>query len=185
MRTDVAPDDDWKLPKRAECCSGCAAELLPEQEVTTVIALAAEGPERKDLCKACGELADSGPDTCFWRRRLPPGGTRRQVVDYALVRELFERMLPRPEESYRRMSYLMALLLVRKRQLKLHGFVARAGREVMVVSRGAGQPEFDVPAPFLAPEDLPALREKLSRLLAADLSEGDLDLSATSDAASD
>src|SRR5262245_30706659 len=83
-------------------------------------------------------------------------------------------MLQRGDEIYRRLSYLVALVLVRKRHLRLHGFEVRQGREVMVVSRGAGQPAFDVPAPYLSPEDMLAVREHLSRLLQADFAEGDL-----------
>jgi hypothetical protein len=44
----------------------------------------------------------------------------------------------------------------------------------MVVSRGGGEPGFDVPAPFLSAEDMVAVREHLARLLQADVVEGDL-----------
>ena len=171
----MAQDDDWKLPKRADCCQACEAELVPHDEVTTVIGLDAEGPVRRDLCAACGQSAESIPDAIFWRRRLPESAAVRPVVDYSLLRELFTRMLVREEVLYRRLCYLIALILVRKRHLRLKGFAQRGEREVMVVTRGAGQPEFDVPAPFLAAEDLPPLRERLSRLLQADLGELEAD----------
>ena len=171
----VAQDDDWKLPKRAERCQACEAELQPRDEVTTVIGLDADGPVRQDLCAACGQAAESMPDAIFWRRHLPESAATRPVVDYALLRELFTRMLAREEDLYRRLCYLIALVLVRKRHLRLKGFARRGAREVMVVNRGAGQPEFDVPAPFLAAEDLPPLRERLSRLLQADLGEFEAD----------
>ena len=166
--------DAWKIPAGSRECAACRRELHTGDCVTTAFRWLPEGPERRDLCEACGRSGDNMSEAFFWRRRLPADADRRPVVDYALLRELFTRMLQRGDEIYRRLSYLVALVLVRKRFLKLHGFEVRAGREVMVVSRGAGQPPFDVPAPFLTAEDMLAVREHLSRLLQADVAEGDL-----------
>lgn len=166
--------DAWKIPTASRACAACQAALRTGDLVTTSFRWLPEGPERRDLCEACGRAAENLDDAFFWRRRLPASEERRPVVDYALLRELFLRMLQRGDEIYRRLSYLVALVLVRKRYLRLHGFDVRAGREVMVVSRGAGQPAFDVPAPFLSAEDMLAVREHLSRLLQADFAEGDL-----------
>jgi hypothetical protein len=170
----VSLTDAWKIPSANRECAACRAALRTGDMATTVFRWLPEGPERRDLCEACGHSAENVGDAFFWRRRLPASEERRPVVDYALLRELFVRMLQRGDEIYRRLSYLVALVLVRKRFLKLHGFEVRAGREVMVVSRGAGQPSFDVPAPFLSGEDMLAVREHLSRLLQADFAEGDL-----------
>ncbi len=166
--------DAWKIPTASRACAACQAALQTGDQVTTAIRWLPEGPERRDLCEACGRAAENLAEAYYWRRRLPACEARRPVVDYALLRELFLRMLQRGDEIYRRLSYLVALVLVRKRYLRLHGFDVRHGREVMVVSRGAGQPGFDVPAPFLSAEDMLAVREHLSRLLQADFAEGDL-----------
>ena len=114
------------------------------------------------------------PEVCFWTRRRPESAQQRTVVDYAMLRELFGRMLLRDDDVYRRLSYLVALVLIRKRFLRLVGFQRRAGREVMVVTRGAGQPSLDVPAPLLTAEDLLLVRDQLAQLLHADLADHDL-----------
>ncbi len=166
--------DAWKIPTAARRCAACQRELQTGEAVTTVFRWQPEGPERRDLCAACGQAGENLGDAFFWRHRLAAPDQRRPVVDYALLRELFTRMLQRGDEIYRRLSYLVALVLIRKRYLRLHGFEVRGGREVMVVSRGAGEPNFDVPAPFLTAEDMVAVREHLTRLLQADVVEGDL-----------
>ncbi len=166
--------DAWKIPASSHECAACRRALQAGDTVTTAFRWLAEGPERRDLCEACGRAEENVAEAFFWRRRLRADEARRPVVDYALLRELFTRMLQRGDEIYRRLSYLVALVLVRKRFLRLHGFEVRAGREVMVVSRGTGQPSFDVPAPFLSPEDMLAVRQHLTRLLQADVAEGDL-----------
>jgi hypothetical protein len=161
--------DDWKLPSGHERCTRCASELQPGQPVTSVIRLAADGPGRQDLCASCGQAVGGEADVFFWRRKRPEASERRAIVDYAMLRELFGRLLERPGELYERLSYLVALVLIRKRHLRLAGFEQRRGREVMLVSRAAGEPAIEVPAPFLTPEDMVAVRAHLNRLLQADL----------------
>jgi len=170
----VASNEDWKLPASADACSRCRQPLLAGSQVTTVVRLLPLGPERQDLCASCGQNVEGDGSELFWRRTRPPDAGKKRVVDYTMLRELFGRMLERSDEIYRRLSYLVALVLIRKRHLKLSGFEVRGGREVMVVSRGAGQPTLDVPAPHLTPEDMVSVREHLTRLLNADLQDHDL-----------
>ncbi len=140
-----------------------------------MIRLLPAGPLREDLCASCGEVAvAAAADVCFWTRRRPAASRQHTVVDFSMLRELFGRMLQRSDDVYARLSYLVALVLIRKRHLRLVGFERRAGREVMVVSRGAGQPALDVPAPLLDAEHLLAVREQLARLLNTELADQDL-----------
>lgn len=134
-----------------------------------MLAFGAEGPERQDLCAACGQTVDEQARAFYWRSTRPTAGESRPVVDYAFLREMFERMLSRAEPVYQRLTYLVGLVLVRKRFLRLKGFEARNGREVMVLARGAELPDLEVPAPHLSADDMLQTRELLKRLLAADL----------------
>jgi hypothetical protein len=143
-------------------------------EVTVVLCLDSDGPQRQDLCANCGKAVGNETDGFYWKRERPADGDSRPVVDYVFLQEMFGRMLEREEDVYRRLAYLVGLVLIRKRYLRLKGFEARDGREVMIVTRGAGQPEQVVPAPYLSAEDMVDTREMLTRLLAADLPDGDL-----------
>lgn len=170
----MAAPEDWKLPTAAQTCARCSAVLQPGERVTTSIRLPPTGPERTDVCAACGKLVDDLSETFFWRHTIAASGPSRPVVDYALLRELFARLLVTPGAHYERLAYLVALVLVRKRHLRLIGFSGRAGAEVMLVTRGAGQPQHEVPAPFLTPEDMLPLRDELTRLLHAEIPLEDL-----------
>jgi len=167
----VSLTEEWKIPAGADVCSACGEALSAGDPVTTVFRLGEGGPERADLCAACVESGEAPSDGFTWRRKQPESAQRKAVVDYALLNELFDRMLLRTDELYRRLTYLVALVLIRKRKLRLIGFELREGREVMVVNRGAGQPAFDVPAPFLTAEEMLPVREHLTRLLAADIED--------------
>lgn len=177
----MSDSDSWKIPASAEQCARCSAMLAVDGEVTVLLRFAGEVPTREDLCASCGNLVDVANSDVFWRHKLPESAVASPVVDYALLREMFHRMLGRSEPVYQRLSYLVGLVLVRKRHLRLRGFERRDGVEVMVVSRGAGEPEFDVPAPHLSVEVLLETRAHLTRLLAADLPSEDLEGLSTSE----
>ena len=165
----MADAPDWRLPAPAEQCARCESALEVGADCTVVLAFGEEGPTREDLCATCGEVPSDDPAAVFWRHKVPTRDASRPVVDYALLREMFERMLGRSEPAYQRLSYLVALVLLRKRSLRLRGFEVRDGKEVMVVVRKVGEPELIVPAPLLDAEALVETREQLTRLLHADL----------------
>ena len=165
----MSDTDGWRIPARAEQCSGCQTTLAVGDDVTVLLRMGDEGPTRDDLCEDCGAALESSGENVYWRRPLRESEAASPVVDYALLREMFDRMLQRTEPVYQRLSYLVGLVLLRKRHLRLKGFEVRDGREVMVVVRGAGQPEMEVPAPHLSADELVETREQLTRLLAADL----------------
>lgn len=183
-------NDAWKIPAHHSACDACEAVLEPGQLVTTTLVFDDEGPRRRDLCTSCWETSDAGPDAIFWRReRTEAEVAKKRVVDYAMLRDVFTRLLEQDSVVYRRLAYLVGLVLVRKRFLRLQGFEPRDGREVMVVRRKAGDPSIEVPAPFLTAEDIVETREHLMRLLDADLGEGDLpsieEISPTAESAED
>lgn len=165
----MSQPDEWTLPGPSPVCHGCGAELPPGSSVTVRLSLAQEGPSREDLCTNCGQSVGEQGDSFYWRTERPEAGSQRPVVDYALLREMFERMLPRQELSYRRLAYLVGLILVRKRHYRLKGFEAREHGEIMLLGQAGGAPDLEVPAPHLNAEDMLATREALKRLLAADL----------------
>jgi len=165
----MSESPDWQIPASAATCSRCQAGLQEGDAVTVVLTLDAAGPRRDDLCGRCEQQAPVDPGSLYWKRRVPARAAARPVVDYKLLREIFERLLQRSEPVYQRLAYLVGLVLLRKRHVRLRGFEVRDGREVMVVARAVDQPELVVPAPHLDAAELVETREQLTRLLATDL----------------
>jgi hypothetical protein len=150
----VSTPDDWKIPDGLAFCDECDTGPPPGSPVTTILRFLDTGPVRRDFCASCPQAIDFGPGTFIWRHTLPEEGTKRLVVDYALLQEVFGHLIGRREPAYDRLAYLVGLVLVRKRLLRLKRFEARDGQEVMVVAAAAAAPELVVPAPHLTGEEL-------------------------------
>ncbi len=112
--------DEWRIQKRGRACSLCARAFRSEEEHTSGIAEVEGRFERRDVCAACWEAK---PQLfSFWKTRMPKIEQRRLEDVQAMV-EFFKKLVEKPSEepSRRKVTYLMALLLARKRRVKLAG----------------------------------------------------------------
>lgn len=174
-RRHTLVDEEWKIPAPAELCGQCEQPLQTGALIRVELDLSAGEPTRRDLCEACGESVEIA-DGCFsWQQRRPDLGDSRPMVDYGLLREVFGGLVQRPDTKSRRLAYLVALVLVRKRHLRLLGFERQGGQEIMRVRKTVDDPEIVVPAPHLSSEALLETRGELMRLLSADLPLSDLE----------
>ena len=159
---------EWKITKAQHLCAGCAREIAVGESFCSWIDLSEHEPVRFDSCDACF-AAQKWPDRIYWRtrRQVPPAKPKK--LDYERLRDIFLKMLEKvreqPSENYRDLTYLMGLLLLRKRFYKLKAFETQDGRDVLVLA----QPKTDViltlDAPLLSEERVGVLRAKLAQLL--------------------
>jgi hypothetical protein len=95
----------------------------------------------------------------------------RKTVNFEVLRGIFFKMLPVEDRIFKEMAYLLALILIRKKVIKLKEFLTREGVDCMAVRQKTGDPLFYVEVPLLKDEDIVLLRQKLSDLLEADLDD--------------
>jgi len=152
--------------------------------------------QRNDFCRSCFQpdmpVEESGhseesehsidepdlqSDRIFWKTRITAQSSeKKRIVNFESLRDLFFKMHSSKNPAFVSMVYLIGLVLIRKKFLKLVDFTSHDGKDMMRVQRRRGEPAFDVEIPFLDEESITHLKEKLSDLLNADL-EGDFDLS--------
>ncbi len=179
MKPETGGSPDYRFKKSADVCSTCAREFNVGEIIVSTLSLAQDEPERKDACADCFAHASSAdtaatPESEFahWRTKKTEVGRTRRKIDFPALRELFLRMLACPGAEYEKLCYLLGLVLLRKRALKLHEFVTDGGQDYLVVSVMPAAPDarrFRVVAPSLAPADVAELRARLNSLLDVDV----------------
>lgn len=132
----------WKLQRRQAVCAACEHEFEEgERHASTLVSGADDGLGRTDLCDRCwrgskAEEVQEDPDVLFWwftRHALKP---RQSVqLDMASLERLFVELEGREEHKVRELRYVLCLLLMRKRRVKLERVLREGGTETFLVRR--------------------------------------------------
>jgi hypothetical protein len=153
---------DWKFARRRDRCGACAAAFDEGSRHVSLLSLRGEDLGREDLCLACWGSRAAGDEIFFWFTRQR-SERRGLSLDLAALEQLFLRLEGREEERMLEVRYVLCLLLMRKRRLKLLR-VAREPREALVVRRPRREEEIAVVVFDFAPERLEDLQRELLSL---------------------
>ena len=155
---------DWRIGKRARACGGCAAAFPFDTPFHSAIYLEKEEFLRRDLCAACFRANPSAPFS-QWLTVIPKPEPHKRVFDLGLAAEFLRRLAAEGDPARAALAHLLALLLVRKRLIRLSDLPAKDGLPRARVEFHDGRDALEIPAPRLSETDVPSLREELGRLL--------------------
>lgn len=170
--------DDWKIKNDRTRCEKPGCPLPGSKSYYAVL----EFPDcvRRDLCDAC--FADyerrrgEGDPPIFWRAQRKQTGSKDPVLDLASLRALYERLAGVDDDKARALRYFCALLLIRKRALRMvrprTKEQERADLVVVTVPKQKDETPELLFAPAIDPDDLGGLKDEL---LAAIGEAGDAD----------
>jgi len=167
----------WNITRGQEVCFGCQRPFEQGQVIYSFLEVGTEEIVRRDCCTGCFESREGAGENIFWRTRKPDSEPEtRRVVDFELLRDLFFKMYSGKSAALMPMTYLIGLVLIRKKYLRLVDFITHEGKDCMQVQRRRGEPYFDVEIPLLGEDEIVALKDRLSTILSTDLDDS-LDLS--------
>jgi hypothetical protein len=164
--TSPQQQDDWKISKRGRACALCQRPFRSEEEHYSGIARVEARFERRDVCLPCW-TAQKPELFSFWKTVMPKIEQKR-FEDVTAMVEFFKKLVEAPTEDPVRLKiiYLMALLLARKRRVRLAG--SKDGR--LRVEKTWDGDAVDIAEPVIADAELADLREQMERIFSAELS---------------
>ncbi|MBK7876351.1 MAG: hypothetical protein IPJ77_11445 [Planctomycetes bacterium] len=151
---------EWKFRRRDGRCGGCEAEFPESARHASVLAVVGDEVRREDLCVSCWERRAHDTDLFYWftRRSKAKSGL---VLDLVTLEQLFLQLEGRGERAVRELRYLVALLLMRKRRIKLDRVTRGPDGEAMIVRRPRRKEAFTVFVFDFTAERMNELRQKL------------------------
>ena len=169
--------DEWKISKRGRACSFCRRPFRSEEEHYSGIAEAEARFERRDVCLPCWEKK---PELfSFWKTRMPKRQQKR-LEDINAMQEFFKKLIEKPfdaaqgkpseDPARQKIAYLTALLLARKRRLKLLG--SRDGR--LKIEKSWDGETAEIPDPPITDAELEELRRQMEALFEVEIGSADL-----------
>jgi|GEM_PF-6866449 hypothetical protein len=154
---------EWeRLLKRAEeCCTGCGKSLRSGDVVTT-LELGPDAFTRREWCAPCFDEREPSAFS-FWRRTLAKGQPKRRL-DLAYLAELFRRLDGREDEVAKRLRWIAALLLLRKKLLEEKSRSSVDGRERLHLAFRREEREWCVDDPGLDADAFTSIEADLGRI---------------------
>jgi hypothetical protein len=159
--------EEWKISKRGRSCSVCQREFKSEEVLYSGIAEIDGKFTRRDVCVSCwGQKPEL---FSFWKTQMPRREVKR-LEDINAMQEFFKKLLEKPSEdpSRQKITYLTALLLARKRRIRLAG--SKDGR--LRIEKTWDGEAIEIADPIIADEELEALKQQMEQLFVVELGEG-------------
>lgn len=159
--------EEWKISKRGRSCCLCLREFRSEEVLYSGIAEVEGRFERRDVCSACW---DKKPELfSFWKTQMPRREVKR-LEDINAMQEFFKKLLEKPSEdpARQKITYLTALLLARKRRIRLCG---SAGGRLRIEKTWDGDAA-EIADPRIDDTELESLKQQMEQLFVVELGDG-------------
>jgi hypothetical protein len=157
--------NEWRIHRREPSCARCERAFAEGDRIFSMLYLEGERLRREDHCEACfEEPAEPEGELLFWRTRHSLDRRARFAVDFEAIEELFLALEGVREPARRELRYLLALLLLRKKRLKLVGVRRQPSGETLCVRRPRRQEEFEVLVFELDSARVSSLQAELARV---------------------
>lgn len=167
---------DWKIERRHGVCAVSGVEFKDGDPIFSMLAVEDGAVARRDVARDAWSQVDVEDDAIFWRTRFQEKKAGR-LLDLESIEALFLALEPKQEaprhEAFEELRYLLALILVRKRKLKIASTRrSEEDGEALVLKRPRHTGDIVVRVFELSQERSAVLREVLQRIFdGADLDE--------------
>jgi hypothetical protein len=156
---------DYQISPNTRKCTTTGREMRPGEVFFSVLLDESGKFVRKDYAAD----AWNGPPTgafSFWRGKVPSSqAPRRPPIDDEVLFDCFVRLEGESEPSRIAFRYVLGLLLVRRKRLKMEQTRQEGGREVLILrcSRSGGR--YEVANPGLGDDEMESVQEDVFQAL--------------------
>ena len=166
---------DWRIARKGTACGVCKRAFPAEETFVSVIfenqpsedpeERPADAFERLDACPACFETVERAPFS-RWTTKIPDDAARQPILDLGMARDFLVRLAREGNPERENLMFILSLLLLRKRKVKLTGRRVEDETDLMdlVVKTEDGEEEITVPSRTLSEDETKDLEEELGRL---------------------
>jgi len=163
--------NEWNIQSRAPACEACAQPFADKQPYHTLLLELAPELRRSDICEPCWQqqfAGDARSRTGFishWQGifEVPPpvvDAIQKETAE-TILRKLVEQNDPR----YAPAAFILAVMLERKRLLKVKEQIVREGRRVFIYEQPRTGDIFTIADPNLHLDQLEAVQRDVAMLL--------------------
>lgn len=109
---------EWELASSGGACTQCARPFADREDYWSALFRDADGFTRRDYCASCWSAGDKTAFSFWITRCSPKPAPPKRFVSDEVILEFFDRLSESDDPSKRKLRFIMAVLLLRKRLLK-------------------------------------------------------------------
>jgi hypothetical protein len=163
--------NEWNIQSRAHACTACGQPFTDKQTYHTALFDDRVEFSRHDLCQACWER-DFAPDArtrkgfiSCWQGVYEAPAPRPEVIQKGNAEALLREIMQRNDPAHAAAAYILAVMLERKRLLRVKEQLVRDGRRIFVYEQPKTGDVFTITDPALQLNQLAVVQRDVAHLL--------------------
>lgn len=163
--------NEWNIQSRARACEGCGKLFADQEQYHTVLFDEKQDFRRSDLCGACweGQFSEGARERkgfiSFWRGIYEAPAPVAEAIRRDTAESLLRKLIEQNDPSHIPAGYILAVMLERKRILKVKEQFQRDGHRVFVYEQPSTGDVFTIVDPGLKLNELEAVQRDVAALL--------------------
>ncbi|HEY6169898.1 MAG TPA: hypothetical protein VI454_17800 [Verrucomicrobiae bacterium] len=177
---------DWNLQSRAHECQSCQKPFADREAYHTLLSDEKIGYRRHDVCDACwqtqfshGANARKGFISHWQGVYEAPPAAAPDPIKHETAESLLRKLIEQNDPAHAAARYILAVMLERKRLLKVRDQLQQDGKRVFVYEHAGNGDVFTIVDPELQLHQLEAVQREVGELMAHGLNPPPSDVAQT------
>lgn len=163
---------DWNIQSRAHVCQACQKPFVEKQSFHTLLFDERNGYLRMDICEECwkaqysqGAVEKKGFVSHWQSTYTPPPAAPPEAIQKDTAETLLRKLVERNDPTHAGARFILAVMLERKRILKVKAQVVENGARVFIYEHPKTGDLFSIADPNLQLDHLEQVQKDVAHLL--------------------
>jgi len=163
--------DEWNIQSRGHCCGACGKAFLDKQHYHTLLFDDDEDFRRSDVCPECWlkDYSEGARDRkgfiSYWQGVYEAPAPVPEPIQKETAETLLRKLIELNDPKYIPAGYILAVMLERKRILKVKEQVMREEHRVFIYEHSRSGDIFTIVDPALQLDQLQQVQHDVAELL--------------------
>ena len=168
--------NDWNIQSRGAACEACGQPFADRQTLHTLLFDEPPDLRRSDVCEACwqNQFSDGARERkgfiSHWQSTYESPPVAAEAIQKETAETLLRKLVEQNDARYGPAMFILAVMLERKRVLKVKEQIVREGRRVFIYEQPGTGDVFTVADPDLRLDQLDQVQRDVAQLLEHGLS---------------
>jgi hypothetical protein len=165
--------NEWNIQSRAHACEACTQPFADKQSYHTLLLEDKSGLRRSDICEPCWKQQEGSESRIrkgfisHWQGvyEVPPPVTSVDAIQKETAETVLRKLIEQNDPRHAPAAYILAVMLERKRILKVKEQIKRDGKRLFVYELPKTGDIFTIADPDLHLDQLQQVQQDVAMLL--------------------